>query len=150
MKLENQISRAKDLNGRWQWGYYVRHEKRQLCVIGDSLKDDEVVHYIIFDGFADWNMPRELEAIEVDPKTVGRYSGIDDRNKKPIFEGDVIRVKSFNDDSLVRYVVEFDEGGFCAGNYFLQAWLFDGKFEGEIIGNIFDNPTALEEIDQDD
>ena len=143
---DNCICRAKDLNGYWREGYYVCHTTRQPCVIGDELKDDEIEHYIFYDSFADWNMPRVLEAIEVDPNTICRYSGINDKHGKRIFENDVIRVRDFSIDSnLVRLVVGFDEGGFCAGDNFLQSWLFDGEFQGEVIGNIFDNPTALEE-----
>jgi len=148
---DNCICRAKDKNGHWREGYYVRHEDRQPCVIGDGLKDDEIEHYIFYDGFADWNMPRSLEAIEVDPNTVCRYTGINDKHGKRIFTNDVIRVRDFSiERKIVRLVVEFDEGGFCAGRNFLQSWLSDGEFHGEVIGNIFDNPTALEEVDQDD
>lgn len=35
------------------------------------------------------------------------------------------------------------EGGFSAGNNFLQAGLYSREFAGEVIGNIHDNPELL-------
>ena len=48
-------------------GWYVYHETRQPCVFDDELKDDEIVHYVVHDSFADWNMPRELVVSKITP-----------------------------------------------------------------------------------
>ena len=48
-------------------GYYVFHQNRQLCVFGDKLKPDDCDHLIVADGFADWNMPRGIDAKKIVP-----------------------------------------------------------------------------------
>lgn len=147
MNWDNHICRAKDLNGHWREGYYVRHEKRQPCVIGgDELKDDEVEHYIFFDGFADWNMPRELKAIEVNPDTVCMYSGMTDKHGKRIFENDVVKKRTYM--GIKPCQVYFSNGCFHCGygggsSTATHPYLLDDK-NIEVIGNVFDNPMALE------
>lgn len=51
-------------------GYYIRYETRQVCPLGDELKDDEVIHLIARNSFADWNMSKTLEFCKVFPDTV--------------------------------------------------------------------------------
>lgn len=77
---------------------------------------------------------------EVDPKTVGQYTGLKDKNGKDIYEGDI--VKCFvNGNSYV---------SFKGGAYGL---IFDYNFipfndvygEMEVIGNIYENPELLKE-----
>lgn len=58
-------------------GWYYRHVKRQLHVIGDSVRDEDVDHVVMYDGFADWNMPREPVAAVVEPPH--RIEVIDDK-----------------------------------------------------------------------
>lgn len=48
-------------------GYYIRHENRQPCVLHDCLRPEDVDHLVAVDGFADWNMPRDLVIKRVTP-----------------------------------------------------------------------------------
>lgn len=50
-------------------GYYIRHENRQPAVFGgtDYLHPEDVDHLVAVDGFADWNMPRDLVIKKVTP-----------------------------------------------------------------------------------
>ena len=76
------------------------------------------------------------------PETVGQYIGLDDKNGKEIFEGDIVSYG--RDTGRVRY----DEFNCecCNGVY---GWIFE---HGDIrdytsycvIGNIFENPELLE------
>ena len=69
---------------------------------------------------------------EIDPETVGQYTGLTDKNGRKIFEGDIMRNAG--------NVVEFYGGGFCInGDSPLSYWTGT-----EVIGNIYDNPELLE------
>lgn len=48
-------------------GYYFYHIARQISPLGDSLKREDVVHSVVLDGFADWNMPIEVKIYRVEP-----------------------------------------------------------------------------------
>lgn len=89
-------SRAKRIdNGQLVYGYYVKHITRQVCPIGDTLTDDDVAHYIVQSGFADWNMPRQLEFIKIAPTTRSQFIGILDKHGVEIYEGDTVRLHQF-------------------------------------------------------
>lgn len=90
---------------------------------------------------------------DVDPSTVGQYTGLKDMNGKRIFEGDIVQYEErlfYSGNVLVAHPVMFEEGGFCVRYYFLSNWLRNGfggniKLEGiEVIGNIHDNPELLD------
>lgn len=90
---------------------------------------------------------------EIDPETVGQYTGLTDKNGMLIFEGDIIKV----DDKYIRYV---EYSGECAA--FVQFRYIDRQtreFVGylgkgyenykqtlEVIGNIHDNPELVEVV----
>lgn len=97
---------------------------------------------------------------EVDPATVGQYTGLKDKNGKRIFEGDILRIAK-KMDGLGHYfspplkypvnvIVKWD---LCAWMWetiteckyyitFPDAWC---HYECEVIGNIHDNPELLKE-----
>ncbi len=98
-------------------------------------------------------------AVEVDPETVGQYTGITDKNGKKIFEGDILERKFTFDGSkkkeIQRGVILWREGW----NHYAAFSGSDKKrllfmatkatantkdSEIEVIGNIHDNPELLE------
>lgn len=75
--------------------------------------------------------------MEVDPRTVGQYTGLTDKNGTRIFEGDIVLVKDCGYGEI-RYC----GSGFALG--FGCGFCVSEKYEREVIGNIHDNPELLE------
>ena len=95
------LFRGKRLDtGGWVYGYYCKHIGRQVCPAGDELKPEDIAHLIINDAFADWNMPRSLQAYDVDPETVGQYTRIKIGGQK-LFEHDIIRYRETGSDAQI-------------------------------------------------
>ena len=141
------LFRGKNGHGRWVYGSYFLHLKRTLCVIGDRAEDEDMEHVIIQDGFSDWNMPRDMEAIRVDPETVGEWTGLLDAKGKKIFEGDIVLGFDFSPEDDGYGVVEWGDGGFVVSNRCICGSFIE-NYEGrdfEVVSNIHDAPELLEE-----
>lgn len=92
--------------------------------------------------------------IEVDPETVGQYTGVKDFNGIKIYDNDILKfLNKYSDDEPVSRskVYTFDGTPFCidveTGEYDVTtlAWAMEHNIEDvEVIGNIYDNPELLE------
>lgn len=115
-------------DGQWIEGYYVKHGSRNWIYTGK-------IQYMYFPACAD--LPTKYE---VEPESIGQYTGLTDKNGKKIFEGDIL--KNWNGTT---YTVMYDNhsGAFCFKNDALLAMFRICGFE--IIGNIFDDEELLKQ-----
>lgn len=134
-------------NGEWVEGYYAPIGEYHYILTGRL----ELVPYLGFEHFL------------VNPDTVGRFTGLTDRNGVKIFEGDIIRWHDNTELSVGGQIAEvcfgkyrdadsaFDDvyaigfylrtsGGECV----TICWLDEYKNDFDIIGNIYDNPELME------
>ena len=133
-------------NGEWVDGYLYEHEPALVGIASENDVPEPSKWFIARTGFADWNMPRPVEFVEIDPSTVGQYTGLKDKNGKRIFERDII--KRFWIGAEIIYCVRYDgENARFIGKALNKSGFttFDGDGEMfEVIGNITDKPELLE------
>lgn len=127
-------------NNEWIYGYYI-----EVIIRG-------VLRYFIIPH----NIPCEKYTVfadlqkEVNPETVGQFTGLHDKNGKEIYEGDVLYEKYEDKAEESGYgeisnLVAFKNGCFgwigeITGDFFaFDEYLIDN----EVIGNIHDNPELV-------
>lgn len=139
------LSRGKRLdNGEWVIGHYVR--------LYDSKKE---INYI-FTEFADFDCGEPYpDKFEIDLATLGQCTGLNDKNGKPIFEGDICKAtrnigyryrkddmaEIYYNNFLCHFALWDEKFGKKHGPNDVYALLWSKAKYTEIIGNIWDNYT---------
>ena len=92
------------------------------------------------------------ELIDVDSKTVGQYTGLNDENGNKIFENDIVAYwdtysteNGQSEADCIGKVVWDDETISFQVTNRLSAESYEVLDDCSVIGNIFDNPELLEE-----
>ena len=138
--------RAKDtLERNWYFGSYL---------FTDDNKNDpfrsrpfKESHRIIFYSSGDWNMGGWND-VEIDPSTLGQFTGLRDKNGKEIYEGDIVKSIGGKVGYVVflaqemGYVVVWDNCDTRLGHR-SRGGGYDVDLSIEVIGNVCDNEELL-------
>ena len=140
IKFRGRMKRTK----QWMYGD-LAHVQGQPCIQVDVSTDE-----------------RKTVGMNVDPDSVGQYTGLHDMNGREIYEGDIIQrmyeievgkgrnrhIERAQVASDTPKVIDFRGGAFGyvnerANRLFDEEWLPLLDQECEVIGNIYDNPELL-------
>lgn len=117
-------------NSEWLYGFYLQNRG---------------AHFVCPDEFADG---KSWDDYEIDPDTLGQFTGLQDKNGTDIFEGDIIRW----DKDQKLYVVVFRNGMFYASVEECNPHIYGGfplwclceeEQHCAIVGNTLDNKNLL-------
>ena len=161
--MNNHICKAKSLGtGEWVQGYYVQKTDPLLGFTYAYLVNqghDECTKTLL-SSFVTW--------YQIDPNTVCRYTGLNDKNSNPIFENDIVEFTIadtsykylvwWNKESNMMTAVPFDGIRFNGYDYYSHLNMHYEEFylmlcdpycdyrDIKVIGNIFDNPELMENV----
>lgn len=106
------------------------------CCILESEEDAHPMDYPYLDddlGTIDG------KATPVIRETVGQFTGMEDKNGRKIFEGDIVRgMMDFGPAGMNENVVNI-----CFNKYSGYRWQYFDLSTIEVIGNVYDNPELL-------
>lgn len=141
------LFRGKRLDdGEWVYGgYHFEHG------FGEDNEKHYITVYETHGGFA-YNA-----FVEVDPNTVGQFTGILDKNFNKIFEGDVVIDTDGDLHEIVFGKIGFDSNwngltGFAFKDDYIdyadcyEIWFYNDNEELEVISNTHDNDDLYKEI----
>lgn len=108
-------------NGEWIYGSLLDGD---IIVSGPVDADGEYI------GLGEWS--------SVDPKSVGQYTGLKDKNGQEICGGDILH---WNIGFDMYSAVEYQDGSFWSGETLLA-----DSLEEVVVGNIYDNADLIAEV----
>lgn len=113
----------------WVYGAYCGIDCDNM--FGPSIARANIIRY---------DRPFEGYWVEVDPKTVGKYTGLKDKNGRMIFEDDIVIGENYlfpvYDNRKLKIYWDEKTCGFQMNVFNMD--------DIEVIGNIYDNPELLD------
>ena len=126
-------------NSKWIYGYYAFMQRHRGMFAQTVTEADFDAHYIV---------TVKGGSYEVDPSSVGQFTGLRDKYNRPIFDGDIIEFPDYGnggnkignveyseEDTLYEIIYE-ETDCIPLGDSFRSSDI-------EVIGNIFDNSELL-------
>lgn len=111
-------------NGEWVYGDLVHLSNGEACILPE---DGGWRHHLII------------------PDTIGQFTGLQDKNGKEIYEGDVV---DFDNYLQGRSCVMFDSGCFrVESTNYTTTLTYHVSLHTHIVGNIHDNPELMKQND---
>ena len=117
-----------------EYRYKIKDSPCWYHLVADTGKE-------LFNGFAKFR--------NVITETIGEFTGLLDRNKTKIFEGDIVKADvDFEPNGRIGWIgkIVFQNGAFCFWRKENDVYELNRYHNFEIIGNIYDNPELLELI----
>lgn len=142
MKREIKFRAKRIDNGEWDYGYYVVHHIALTDVDKDTNQIVRVGTNVVHTLFNDQRKDNNGYYKDINPDTLGQFTGLLDKNGKEIYEGDIIRVNPT--DSGIRYVKWDDRHAqFVSQMLHNEQYYLISHNDSQVIGNMFDNPELL-------
>lgn len=133
------LFRAKG-SGKWRYGSYVHFDKKPI----HDCYNDKYKDFIVTNGvYGEHYYPI------TDLSSIGQYTGLKDKNKKKIFEGDILYqgAKMLGVVCIsARYGISIQKK---SSTWSLINFVLDSDFDTsvlsdvEVVGNIYDNPELM-------
>ncbi len=138
-------------NGEWVYGYLFDdgYQNPRHVFVGGLMIDE-------YKGTAcdEWDI-NGIDFYDVKPNTICQYTGLTDKNGKKIFEGDIVRYGEVCGE--VKFglyesnwqICKYNQGFFVTfpKEYLLRNELGYWRNKIVVVGNVFDNPELLEEVE---
>lgn len=138
--------RAKRIDtGTWVYGHYFKTPLTQ-----ENIDTPPENGWFFLTGQPRHCIEQDFVAYEIDPKTLGEFTGLHDKNGKEIWEGDIANISwtnpyteelRYTERGEMRWLEKEAQFAFFVKDSLLHEDMTN--LEIEVLGNIYENPELL-------